>query len=149
MKVHLFEVKPKIPKRLEGLFDLAYNLHWCWDHRCVDLFQRLDPDLWEEVYHNPIKLLGRIRQDKLLEALEDDGFLDHLQQSLDNLNAYMMEHSWFQKEYQQRQRFLVAYFSAEFGLHECLPIYSGGLGILAGDHLRSVSDLGIPMVGVG
>ena len=148
-KVHIFEVKPNIPKPLSQLNNLAYNLHWCWDHQCRDLFRRMDQDLWEEVYHNPVRLLGRISQERYLELQHDDGFIDHFEHSLAKLEAYMMERCWFHKAYPDKGKFLTAYFSAEFGLHECLPIYSGGLGILAGDHLKSVSDLGIPLIGVG
>jgi len=148
-KVHIFEVKPNIPDKLSRLNFLAYNLLWCWDHQIRDLFRRMDPDLWEEVYHNPIKLLGRISQRKYRELLKDDGFMDHYEQALASLNTYMTERSWFQKDYPEKSGFKTAYFSAEFGLHECLPIYSGGLGILAGDHLKSASDLGIPLIAVG
>ncbi|NQS99436.1 MAG: alpha-glucan family phosphorylase [candidate division Zixibacteria bacterium] len=148
-KVHIFEVKPNIPKNLESLIDLAYNLHWCWNDLCEDLFQRIDPDIWEEVDHNPVKMLGRISQERFLELQKDDAFIDHLERSIRNLEVYLMERSWFQKEYPDRSGMQVAYFSAEFGIHECLPIYSGGLGVLAGDHLKSTSDLGIPILAVG
>ena len=148
-KVHIFEVKPKIPAELRRLNELAYNLFWCWNHQSRDLFRRMDPDLWEEVNHNPVKLLGRISQNQYRLLQKDDGFLDHFEQALTQLEAYMSERCWFQKDYPERSGFRTAYFSAEFGIHECLPVYSGGLGILAGDHLKSASDLGIPLLGVG
>ena len=148
-KVHIFEVKPKIPQQLLRLNELAYNLFWCWDHQTRDLFRRMDPDLWEEVYQNPVKLLGRISQNQYRLLTKDDGFLDHFEQALARLEAYMSEKCWFQKDYPERSGFRTAYFSAEFGIHDCLPVYSGGLGILAGDHLKSASDLGIPLLGVG
>ena len=148
-KVHLFDVQPNIPKNLKSLIDIAYNLHWCWDHLCEDLFQRIDPDIWEEVDHNPVKLLGRISQERFAQLQRDDAFIDHLERAIMNLDIYLMERNWFQKEYPEKTRFLLAYFSAEFGIHECMPMYSGGLGVLAGDHLKSTSDLGIPIVGVG
>jgi len=148
-RVHYFEVKPNIPEKLSSLNFLAYNLHWCWDHTIRDLFRRMDPDLWEEVYHNPVKLLGRINQRKYRELLKDDGFMDHYEQALGTLGSYVTERNWFQKEYPEKSGFKTAYFSAEFGIHECLPVYSGGLGILAGDHLKSASDLGIPLIAVG
>lgn len=148
-KVHIFEVKPNIPHKLNDLIKLAYNLHWCWDHHCRDLFRRIDADLWEEVYHNPIKFLGRISHKRYKELQKDDGFIEHFDQSLAALEAYLSAKSWFIKENPDKNDFLAAYFSAEFGIYECLPVYSGGLGILAGDHLKSTSDLGVPMVAVG
>lgn len=148
-KVHIFDVKPNIPKELDDLRVLAYNMHWCWDHRCQDLFKRIDPILWDNLYHNPIALLGKLSQDRYNELLEDDGFIDHLKHSLVDLEVYLHERSWFKKTYPDKSDFLIAYFSAEFGLHASMPVYSGGLGVLAGDHLKSNSDLGIPMIGVG
>ena len=148
-KVHIFDVKPKIPPELEDLKRLAYNLHWSWDHKCQDLFRRMDPDLWEEVLHNPVELLGRLSQEQYLELMEDDGFLDHFQQCIVDLEVYLREQSWFRKAHPDKESFKIAYFSAEFGLHACMPVYSGGLGVLAADHLKSNSDLGIPMIGMG
>ncbi len=120
-----------------------------WQPDAVELFRRLDRKLWEDVYHNPVKLLGTIEQSKLAAAAEDDGYLAHLSRVHTAFRAHIEGKGWFQESYPDRAGLLTAYFSAEFGLHESLPIYSGGLGILAGDHLKSASELGLPLVGVG
>jgi starch phosphorylase len=147
--IFTFTVVPAIPERLKRLSELAYNLVWCWDHETIDLFRRIDRDLWEEVYHNPVKLLGAVRQERLMAVAEDDGFLAHYDRVCQKFDNYMWSTTWYQKTYSGNQSNVIAYFSAEFGITESLPSYSGGLGILAGDHLKSASDLGIPLVGVG
>lgn len=149
--IRTFNVVPSLPKEIEGLAKIAYNLRWCWSHESIDLFRRLDNDLWETSGHNPVLMLGTIDQAKLSEAARDDAFLAHLQRVESNLESYMAgEPTWFGRTFgQSRDVPLVAYFSAEFGLTECLSIFAGGLGILAGDHLKSASDLGVPLVGVG
>jgi len=117
----------------------------------VELFRRLDRDLWETTGHNPVLLLGTIEQAKLEEAARDDAFLAHLHRVDSNLESYLgAESTWFRRKFANTGDIpLIAYFSAEFGLTECLSIFAGGLGILAGDHLKSASDLGVPVVGVG
>lgn len=144
-----FKVNAFVPKELEPLSKLAYNLHWCWDHDAIDLFHRLDRDLWNETNHNPVRMLGSIKQDKLAEAIGDDGFMDQLQRVYSNLRESLNRRTWFEDKYGKYESPKIAYFSMEFGLSECLPIYSGGLGILAGDHLKSASELGLPLVGIG
>ena len=144
-----FTVKAFLPKELEPLSELAYNLHWSWDHDAIDLFHRLDRDLWNETKHNPVKMLGTISQDRLAKAIEDDGFMDQLRRSHETLKETLAGRTWFEDKYFKSDSPKIAYFSMEFGLNECLPIYSGGLGILAGDHLKSASELGLPLVGVG
>ncbi len=144
-----FKVKPSLPKNLEPLREISSNLYWSWNHDALELFRRLDRELWIETGHNPIALLGRINQSRLKEASMDDGFLSHMNRVYLDLNVYMEEPTWYQKEYGNGSNHHIAYFSAEFGLTECLQIYSGGLGILSGDHLKSASDLGLPLVGVG
>jgi starch phosphorylase len=144
-----FQVFPDIPAPLMPLLELAHNLWWVWHPDAVELFRRLDRQVWEEVYHNPVKLLGTITQDKLAAAAEDEGYLAHMKRVVDAFKLHMGEHGWFHEKHKDKQKMLVAYFSAEFGLHESLPIYSGGLGILAGDHLKSASEIGLPLVGVG
>jgi starch phosphorylase len=147
--IRIFSVIPALPAAIEGLRQIAYNLHWAWSHQAIELFRRLDGDLWESSNHNPVLLLGSIDQRKLDAAAVDDAFLAHLARVLGDLQAYMAgESSWFRKT-QKGDPPLVAYFSAEFGLTECLSIFAGGLGILAGDHLKSASDIGVPLVGVG
>src|SRR5437867_1268002 len=148
--VRTFQVRPSLPERLRALEDLAYNLRWAWDPETISLFRRLARDLWEENNHNPVLMLGRIPQERLTEAAQDEAFLAHLDRVDADLRAYMAGRgTWHRKTYGAHERPLIAYFSMEFGLTECLPIYSGGLGILAGDHLKSASDLGLPLVGVG
>jgi starch phosphorylase len=147
-----FSVIPALPPPLEGLRDIAYNLRWAWSHDAIELFRRLDHDLWEITGHNPVLMLGTIKQEKLEEASRDDAFLAHLQRLSEKSEPYLeTEGSWFERWQRDRgaKPLTIAYFSAEFGLTECLSIFAGGLGILAGDHLKSASDLGIPLIGVG
>jgi starch phosphorylase len=146
---HTFTVTPSLPPRLERLRELAYNLRWSWDHETLALFRRLDSELWEETGHNPVLLLGKVNQDKLEAAGKDEAFLAHLDRVCWSLDQYMIEGGWYAKAHGDKDGVKIAYFSAEYGLTECLPIYSGGLGILSGDHLKSASDLGVPLVAVG
>jgi len=148
--IHTFTISPSLPAELEHLRELAYNLRWSWDRETIDLLRRLDRDLWESTYHNPVLMLGTIKQERLEEAADDDGFLAHLDRVYQGFKRYMTARkTWYQRQHGRSEGPLIAYFCAEFGLTECLPIYGGGLGILAGDHLKSASDLGIPLVGVG
>src|SRR5271166_1725931 len=149
--VNTFSVVPSLPPAIEGLRTVAYNLRWCWSHESIELFRRLDRDLWETSGHNPVLMLGTIEQAKLEAAAADDAFLAHLQRVASNLKTYLSgETTWFHRRHGQESDVpLIAYFSAEFGLTECLSIFAGGLGILAGDHLKSSSDLGVPLVAVG
>jgi len=152
--IRTFSVTPLLPNRLKDLRRLAYNLWWCWHSDAIELFRRLDSDLWERTNHNPVAMLGEVEQDKLKQASEDEGFLAHMHRVIQDLDEYTTEPRWFQKAYNDGKDlgddpFQIAYFSAEFGLTDCLQIYSGGLGVLAGDHLKSASDLGLPLVGVG
>ena len=140
---------PSLPQNLEFLRSLALNLWWSWNPDAIDLFRRIDNELWEKTNHNPIKILGLVSQKRLNDLSTDDGFLAHLRRIEQNLNDYLGEQTWYEKEYGKTDQIKFAYFSAEFGLTECVPIYSGGLGILAGDHFKSASDLGLPLVGVG
>ncbi len=146
-----FSVIPSLPAPIERLRKIAYNLRWAWSHDSIDLFRRLVRDLWETSGHNPVLMLGTIDQEKLEAVSQDDAFLAHLDYVSEKLEAYLRgESSWFRRFWRDKgDKPLVAYFSAEFGLTECLSIFAGGLGILAGDHLKSASDLGIPLVGVG
>ncbi|NQU43563.1 alpha-glucan family phosphorylase [bacterium] len=148
MKVNTFTVVPCLPKPLEHLTDLAYNLRWCWNPGCLGLFQRLDQDLWQETHHNPVEMLGRIKQDRLEEVARDDGFIAHLEHAWSEFQAYMTGPNWFNQTYGGPQALTLGYFTFEFGIVESVPIYSGGLGVLSGDHLKAASDLGLPMIGV-
>jgi starch phosphorylase len=147
--VRVFNVIPSLPEPLEPLRELAYNLRWAWDHDSIELFRRLDTDLWESTGRNPVQMLGSIDQMRLVSAAADDSFLAHLERVSRALETRMGENSWFRRVHSPAGKLLVAYFSAEFGLTECLSIFAGGLGVLAGDHVKSASDLGVPLVGVG
>jgi glycogen phosphorylase len=148
--VKTFVVSPSLPENLNRLLDLAYNLRWSWSHETISLFRWLDSDLWEKAGHNPVLMLGTIDQTKLEAAALDEGFLAQLNRVAQEFDDYMNARStWFTRTYTREDPPLIAYFSAEFGVTECLSIFAGGLGVLAGDHLKSASDLGVPMVGVG
>ncbi len=148
--IRTFTVIPRLPPQLSRLRDLAHNLRWAWDHATIELFRRLDSDLWEATGHNPVRMLGTIDQARLEAAAVDDGFLAHLEGICRHFDEYMTaESTWYSRTYGDPAGPLVAYFSAEFGVTECLSIFAGGLGVLAGDHLKSASDLGVPLVGVG
>ncbi len=149
IKIRTFQVFPDIPEKLQPLLELAKNFWWVWQPDATELFRRLNRKLWEQVYHNPIKLLGAIPQDQLQEAASDDGYLSHLQRVYSQFRGQIDGPGWFEKKHPDQKDLKIAYFSAEFGVHESLPIYSGGLGILAGDHLKSASELGLPLIGVG
>lgn len=144
-----FTITPTIPAELERLFELAANLRWAWDHETIDLFRRLDPDLWETSGHNPVSMLGTLAQERLEAAASDDSILAYYHRVCEALDQYLANQTaWYRKTH-QREGLRIGYLSAEYGLTECLPIYSGGMGVLAGDHLKASSDLGIPLIGVG
>ena len=144
------KVLPRVPAALSPLTQIAHNLRWSWDHAAIELFRRLDADLWESCGHNPMVLLGSVEQSQLEEAANDEAFLAHMRGVAEQFEHYIQsEATWFHREHAQQKELLVAYFSAEFGITECLSIFAGGLGVLAGDHLKAASDLGIPLVGVG
>jgi glycogen phosphorylase len=145
--LHRFTVIPFLPKELAGLHRIAYNLWWSWEPEAIGLFKRLDPELWRLTRHNPLEMLGNLQQAALESVMTDEGFMSHLAQVEEQLDDYLTSRTWYERHGTPNAR--IAYFSMEFGLHESLPIYSGGLGILAGDHLKSASDLGLPLVGVG
>ena len=149
--VKSFTVISSLPPKLSPLRELAHNLWWTWNLEAVSLFRRLDRDLWEETGHNPVWMLGRLPQQAFEEAAADDGFIAHMMRVYQSLNRYIGSHdTWFHRTLAEAHPDLkIAYFSAEFGITECMPMYSGGLGVLAGDHLKSASDLGLPLVAVG
>ncbi len=147
--IRTFTVTPFLPPPLERQRDLVYNLRWAWNHDAIELF-RWDNELWERSGHNPARMIGIAEQATLEAAAVDTGFLAHLDRVAKDFAAYQTSDStWFQRTHGKESRLLVAYFSAEFGVTDCLSIFAGGLGILAGDHLKSASDLGAPLVGVG
>jgi starch phosphorylase len=137
---------------LEALRQIAFNLWFSWNFDALELFKELDPVLWEECGHSPVKMLRLIKQSRLEAAAKDKAYRDRVEKVHDKLEAYLnRKGTWFTKNLpkEKKDQPLVAYFSAEFGFHESLPVYSGGLGILAGDHCKSASDLGLPFVAVG
>lgn len=144
-----YQVKPRLPEELAPLTELAYNLWFTWTPEAVELFQRMDARLWAEVHHNPVALLNRIGQDRLDTLARDAGFLALMERVLAQLHAYLGACECPFLQQRAPEGFRVAYFSAEYGLADCLPLYSGGLGMLAGDHLKSASNLNLPLVGVG
>ena len=147
--LHKFTVVPSLTGELTALQRVAYNLWWSWEPDATALFRRLDPDLWKSTRHNPVEMLGVLQQTTLEALKSDEGFMAHLKLVDEKLTEYLQAKTWFQETCDGATKMKIAYFSMEYGLHESLPVYSGGLGILAGDHLKSASDLGLPLVGVG
>ncbi|HOK95098.1 MAG TPA: alpha-glucan family phosphorylase [Anaerohalosphaeraceae bacterium] len=148
--VHTFTVKPSLPEQLKDLQVIVRNLYWTWHYDITEIFRRIDYDLWKQCIHNPVKMLGMVSQARLEDLARNEGFLYQLKQARETLEKTLNAPSWFNKIYaREGHKTLIAYFCAEFGIHESMPIYSGGLGMLSGDHLKSASDLGIPLVGVG
>jgi len=140
----------KLPKRINRLGELAYNLWWSWNLNGMRLFLQLDRRLWEEVSHNPIAFLHKVDPERLKEAEKHEYYLKEYDRVMDKFDAYMQpEKTWFNENHADLTEKIMAYFSFEFGLHESMPFYAGGLGILSGDHLKEASDLGMPLVGVG
>ncbi len=143
-------VNPQLPKRIEKLATVASNLWWSWNTEFLRLFQKIDEDLWVRCAKNPTKFLKLVSQEKLEKVSKDIMFLREYDRIVENFENYMKsKNTWFNNTYPNNKKDLIAYFSAEYGLDETMPIYSGGLGILSGDHLKSASDLGIPLVAVG
>lgn len=143
-----FFVEPNLPPNLEGLRRLASNLYWTWNTDAAALFARIDPALWESTHHNPVALLQRIPQSTWQTVAADEGFVAHLERVCSAFDAYLAREPLVTVPDASASE-PIAYFSLEFALTESFPNYSGGLGVLAGDHLKSASDLGIPLVGVG
>ena len=143
-------VNPQLPKRIEKLKEISYNLWWSWNTDFLRLFKVMDIDLWEKIDKNPVKFLKQVTQEKIEQAMQNTEFLKAYDKVVEDFEDYMKsKNTWFSKKYPENRNDLIAYFSAEYGLDQILPIYSGGLGILSGDHLKSASDLGVPLVAVG
>jgi starch phosphorylase len=145
MKTFSYTVRPKIPEKLKALEELANNLWISWNFDAVNLFMRLDDEIWDRSHQNATRALGLVRQEKLEELAEDESFLSALGAVREKFRQYLAAERW----YKDGGKDIVGYFSMEYGLDVSLPIYSGGLGVLSGDHLKSASDLGLPLVGVG
>jgi starch phosphorylase len=137
-----------LPAGLEGLADLSLDLRWSWSHHTDRLWERLDPEIWERT-RNPYYVLQSVSTARLEEVAASAEFRGDLVGWLEERRNYLAEEGWFRREHSGRELARVAYFSMEFGLSEALPIYSGGLGVLAGDHLKTASDLGVPLVAIG
>ena len=145
-----FSVKTSLPPELARLRELAYNIWWCWNPDAHELFSRLDPTLYEKIGNNPVNLLEMVDPEKLKEVAQNESYRTLYESVMKKFDKYLGEKGSLLKDLSPLSpEFPVAYFSMEFGLHECLPLYSGGLGILSGDHIKSASDLNIPLVGMG
>ena len=144
---HAFEVVADLPPTLAALNKLSRNFRWTWHHETRDLFRSIDKQLWDECEHNPVRFLSRVSRERMERIEGDAQFLARLQQAEKNLDDYLGATTWYGEQKLPETTF--AYFCFEFGITEGLPIYSGGLGVLAGDHLKAASDLGLPLVGVG
>ena len=139
-----------LPKRIGRLNELAYNLWWAWNPDAINLYKRLNMNLWDMVSHNPIELLQKVSPASLKHAAEDENYLKDYDRILAEFDVYMnQKETWFTKNYPQHTGKSIAYLSFEFGLHESIPAYAGGLGILAGDHLKESSDMGLPLNAIG
>ena len=146
--IKILDVKPRIPERLNPLYELGYNLYFAWHHDADELFKRIDSERWARTKRNPIAFLGGLKQSELTDLLEDEGFLSHMDRVKEEFDRYMSEKPDKMIFGENSPPFFAAYFTAECGVADCLPIYSGGLGILSGDHLKSSSDLNLPLVGI-
>ena len=139
-----------LPRRINRLGELAYNLWWTWNPDVQRLYLRIDKELWNRLDHNPILFLRTVERARLNAITNDRYYLDFYDRMFQEFDQYMAgEHTWFGSKYQAQADQLIAYFSMEFGLHESLPLYAGGLGVLSGDHCKEASDLGLPFIGVG
>jgi starch phosphorylase len=139
-----------LPRRINRLGELAYNMWWTWNPDCMRLFSRIDSVLWERVNHNPIVFLRKVNPDRWNDLLNNRYYLDAYDRILRAYDQYMnRSETWFAEKHTELDTKLIAYFSMEYGLHESLPIYAGGLGVLSGDHTKEASDMGLPFVAVG
>ncbi|WP_217915174.1 alpha-glucan family phosphorylase [Miltoncostaea marina] len=149
MKVHEVDVHPALPERLAWLGEIARNVWSSWSPEARDLFARLDPEAWERLGQNPVALLRELPQERLDAAAADESFVAMVGRVARRLDAYLESPGWLVPANPDAEGMRVGYFSLEFGLDAGIPLYSGGLGVLAGDHLKSASDIGVPLVGVG
>jgi len=143
------EIRIQLPDRISRLEELAYNMWFSWNDDALQLFRAVDPAKWEDVYHNPVRLLQETPAETFASLTADDSFMDLYIRVVRRWDEYQNRYTWFMQEYPEHRKKTIAYFSAEFGFHESMPIYSGGLGVLAGDHCKSASDLGLPLVAIG
>lgn len=149
MNIREYEVKVKLPKELKPLETMAYNLWFAWNSPATALYKNINEKLWEESEHNPLAIISALTQEDCKKLIDDDVFMANLNDVYQDFEQYMTLPKWFKKAHKNASDMLVAYFSAEYGIHESVQLYSGGLGILSGDHCKSTSDMGIPLVAVG
>jgi len=145
MKISTYTVKPKLPASLKPLDEIARNLWLSWNYDAIQLFIRLDYDVWMQSQQSPVRTLGMVSQERLAQVAKDDSYLAALKEVYDRFQRYKKGETWYRGSHKD----VVAYFSMEYGMDTSLPIYSGGLGILSGDHMKTSSDMGLPLVGVG
>jgi len=143
-----YQVYPNIPKKLEFLEVLSRNMWWCWKKDAIELFRRIDPSLWVESGRNPIAFLSKIPQRRFVSLAKDDGYLAHLEGVKEQFKSRVLD-PVNQPNSSYGSQDTIAYFSMEFGIHESLPLFAGGLGILSGDHLKAASNMALPLTGVG
>lgn len=146
------QFRNQLPAQLEPLVQLAHNLRWSWRDETKQLFRDIDPELWSDLDEDPKQLLLQVSASRLRQLASDDEYLGRINDESQNLSEYLSDQLWYQNTASSPALAsdpIVAYFSMEFGIHPSLPIYSGGLGVLAGDHMKSASDLGVPLIGVG
>ncbi len=148
MQPRKYVVIPQMEGKLKNIRKIAGNLWFSWNVDAVELFDYLDEQLWKETNHNPLQTLIRLSSQRLNEIRKDEGFLAHAERVYRHFKSYMNPAATYEYHLESPIDFTTAYFSLEFGITESLPLYSGGLGILAGDHLKSASDLYVPVVGV-
>ncbi len=146
--LYTFTVASAFPPELERLHDLVFNLYWSWEPRIAACFRAIDAELWHRTNHHPLKLLQQVPVERMHELAADERFLAVYRDAVAALDDYLSAPTWHGAS-RGGSKDVIAYFSAEFGLHESLPLYSGGLGVLSGDHTKSASDLGLPLIGVG
>ena len=139
-----------LPERIERLNNLAYNLWWSWNPEAISVFSKINPVLWDTVSHNPVAFLQQVSRALLNQVSNDKQYLLLYDHVIEEFDAYMnRKNTWFTEKYPDLTEKMIAYFSFEFGLHESIPAYAGGLGILAGDHLKEASDMGLPLAAIG
>ncbi len=145
-----FATLPPLPERLRRLYELALNLWWSWQRAPRQVFRALDYQLWRATAHNPVRMLWLLSGERLAQMAADPAFLELYDAAIAGLDQLSVSRdTWVARRYPDLQTSTIAYFSAEFAVHQSLPIYAGGLGVLAGDHCKEASDLGLPLVGVG
>ena len=147
--IHRFTVRTVLPESIAALSRLAKNLRWTWHQPTEDLFAELNPHAWDAVHGDPVKLLGSLTREEIQQIAADPELVARIRDLDADLDTYLTEPHWYQRTQGEDAPAAVAYFSAEYGITSALPQYSGGLGILAGDHLKTASDMGVPVVGVG